>query len=210
MRELITSLGNLISEHGSELLLSVVSFAAGGLWAWLQAWRSWANRAFYDQVNVSLNFVDEGQFEIRTLLERSSGEVFRNREMLRRVLRAARSANKSPLLNVEAEDYWYYLNAVLNVISEKFAEGYVRQEARAASSHTYLLFLTSETETQVRQRKVRAMLVRESLLLDTLNQTPAFKNEFHEIRWETLKTVAREWTESGGKTPRVREISIPL
>ena len=201
---------DFVQKHGSEMLLSVVSLFAGSLLGRLIAWRSWMNRAFHDQLNVSLNFVEGGQLQIRTLLDRSCSEVFRNPEMLRRVLAAARSPEGNPLLDVQDEDYWYYLNAVLNQISARFAEGYIRQETQQAASQTYLLFLTAEGGAPVRQKKVRAMLIRESLLLATLDTEPTFRNEFHRVRWESLRAVAQEWQSSGGKSRRIREISISI
>lgn len=200
---------DFVQRHWSQVLLSGVSLLVGGLVGRLGAWRRFVNRSFFDRVNVTLNFVDQGEFKIRTLLERNSMDVFRNAEMVRNVTRAARNQDIDPLLELPEAEYWYYLNAVLNVISERFAEGYVKREAGLGAEHTYLMFLTSETEGPVRQRKVRAMLVREDLLLSTRSEErPRFKNEFHEHRWNSLKQVADEWVGTDGKTSRVRTISI--
>lgn len=207
---MLETVRNLLADNGFEIAISLVSFLIGGWLGRVQGWRQYARRAFFDRLNVSLNFVDGGQFAIRTLLERSGAEVFRNAHMLRRVMRAAERTTKSPLLDLPADEYWYYLNAVLNAISEQFADGYVRQEAGLTeSTQTYLLFLTSENDRNVRQRKVRAMLVRESLLLSiAADPVPAFKNEFHAARWAALRQVAEEWRSTERKSPRIREIAI--
>jgi len=201
---------NVLRDNGFEIALSVISFAIGGFFGQVQGWRQYARRTFYDRLNVSLNFVADGRFAIRTLLERSGSEVFRNAHMLRRVMRAAERTDVDALLDLPDDEYWYYLNAVLNAISEQFAEGYVRQEAGLSDQvQTYLLFLTSENDPSVRQRKVRAMLIRESLLLDVADgPPPTFRNPFHEARWNTLKMAAVEWRRSEGATPRMREVSI--
>lgn len=200
----------ILADHGFEIALSVVSFALG---SWIGQWRGqreFARRAFFDRVNVSLNYVHEGEFRIRTLTERAGSDVFRNAHMLRRVMRAAqRTTLASPLLDLRESDYWYYLNAVLNLISEQFAEGYVREEAGLSPrGETYLLFLTSETDREVRQRKVRAMVIRESVLVSTLAETPAFRNDFQKARWDSLKSVAEEWRRTNGSTSRIREVAI--
>lgn len=198
-----------VQNHWSQVLLSGFSLLLGGLAGRFFAWRRYANRAFFDRLNVSLNFVDGGQFKIRTLLEQSTSEVFRNAEMVRQVHRAARNQDDEPLLDLPESDYWYFLNAVLNVVSERFAEGYIRREAGVGTEHTYLMFLTSETAGPVRQRKVRAMLIREDLLLKTREEPkPAFKNEFYGHRWDSLRQVADEWVATDGATTRIRAISI--
>lgn len=195
-------------QHWTEVGSSIASLIIGALLGRWRGWLRFARRAFFDRITVSLNFVEDGQLVIRTLIERAGAEVFRNSEMLRIVMRAARNG-KGALLDLPADDYWYYLNSVLNAVSEHFAEGYVRQEAGlGAAPQTYLLFLTCEREGRVRQQKVRAMLIRESLLLQTDSVRPHFHNEFHESRWNTLKTVRDEWVSSGGQTPRIRKISI--
>ncbi len=205
----LETVAGLLKQFGPQIALSLASFVLGGLLGRLQAWRHWSRRAFYDRVTVSLNFVLDGQLQIRTLLERSSVDVFRNAHMLRRVLRAARRGDGTPLLALPDDDYWYYLNAVLNVISEQFAEGHVRQEAGLGpEAQTYLLFLTSERERPMRQQKIRAMLLRESLLSDAATLTPTFRNEFHQGRWHTLREVAREWADSQGRSPRIRRITL--
>lgn len=197
-----------VQRHWSEVLLSGASLLVGWLAGRLLAWRRFYNRTFFDRVNVSLNFVENGHLKIRTLLERSSVDVFRNAEMVRQVTRAARNQDVDPLLELPEGDYWYFLNAVLNVISERFADGYVRREAGIGAEHTYLMFLTSETDGPVRQSKVRCMLIREDLLLQTRTTEPTFKNEFHQHRWNSLRQVADEWVATDGQTKRVRAISI--
>ena len=210
MEQLLTSIQDLVTKYGAEALLSVVSFAVGTLIGRWRAWRRWTERSFFDRVNVSLNFVEGGELKIRTLLEESSVQVFRNAEMVRQVTNAARSG-EGPLLDLPLEDYWYYLNAVLNVVSARFAEGFVRQEAGQAGvvAHKYLLFLTCENDGPVRQRKVRAMLIREELLTAAPTTEPRCLNPFHQARWNTLQAVAEEYASSGGDTPRIRNISLP-
>jgi hypothetical protein len=199
---------NFLQQHWLEAVVSGVSLVLGGLFGRWRAWKRFASRSFHDRVTVSLNFVEDGQFKIRTLLERTSMEVFRNAEMARSISRACGKSGKGPLLPLPEKDYWYYLNAVLNAVSERFAEGFVRQEAGLdVKEQTYLLFLTCENDGPVRQRKVRAMLIRKELLLATAGLTPKFRNEFQEARWNSLRKV-REELASNPETKRIRSISI--
>jgi len=199
-----------LQEHWTEAVASIISLLVGALIGRWRAWKRFADRAFYDRVTVSLNYVEDGHFKIRTLLERSSMELFRNAEMARAVTEACTKKGRGPLLALPENDYWYYLNPVLNAISERFAEGYVRREAgTGATEQTYLLFLTCENEegAAVRQRKVRAMMIREQVLLSTIDITPVFRNEFQKARWETLRKISEELA-TNPETKRIRRVSI--
>ncbi len=199
-----------LQEHWTEALASLVSLFIGGLIGRWRAWKRFADRSFFDRVTVSLNYVENGQFKIRTLLERSALEIFRNAEMTRAVMEACAKKGKGPLLALPDNDYWFYLNPVLNAISERFAEGFVRREAgTGAAEQTYLLFLTCENDdgVMVRQRKVRAMMIREQTLLATIELTPEFRNPFQAARWETLRKVREEWA-TNPDTKRIRKITI--
>lgn len=199
-----------LQEHWTEAVASIVSLFIGGFIGRWRAWKRFADRSFFDRITVSLNYVEEGQFKIRTLLERSALEIYRNAAMARAITDACAKKNSGPLLDLPEKDYWYYLNPVLNAISEHFAEGYVRREAGAgAVEHTYLLFLTCENGegVAVRQRKVRAMLIREQTLLATIDLIPRFRNEFQEARWNTLRQIREEFA-TNPETKRIRKISI--
>jgi hypothetical protein len=206
----MAALITFVQQHWTEAVASIVSLILGGLFGRWRAWKRFSNRAFFDRITVSLNYVEDGKFKIRTLLERSAMEVFRNAEMMRAVMAACGKKGQGPLLALPEKDYWYYLNPVLNVISERFAEGYVRREAGVGGSEqTYLLFLTCENDegVAVRQRKVRAMLIRESVLLSTVDVTPEFRNEFQKARWETLRKVRQELA-TRPETKRIRQVTV--
>ncbi|RFC41778.1 MAG: hypothetical protein DVB23_003321 [Verrucomicrobia bacterium] len=199
-----------LQEHWPEALASVASLFIGSLIGRWRAWKRFADRSFFDRVTVSLNYVAEGRFLIRTLLERSAMEIFRNAEMARAVQQACAKPGKDPLLALPEESYWYYLNPILNAISELFADGFIRSESGAGGTEqTYLLFLTCENEAgaTIRQRKVRVMMIREQTLLDSATLTPIFRNPFQAARWETLRKVREELVTNPG-TPRIRKITV--
>lgn len=191
-----------------EIAKGIATLLVGVLIAQWRGWYGFRGRAFFDRMTVSLNYVHDDRLYVRTLIERNAADVFRNAEMFRTVMNAARKG-KGVLLDLPDADYWYYLNAVLNVVSEHFASGYLSQESGApVVERRYLLFLTCERQEKVRQRKVRAMMVREDLLLATDALLPKFHNEFATARWNTLRAVREEWVRSGGNTPRIREIIL--
>jgi hypothetical protein len=181
------------------------------LWVLVRTQRRWLQRRFFDRVAVSLNYVVNGSFEIRTLQERSCMEVFRNSSVVNLIIAAAKKKNEEAILDLPEKDYWYVLNLVLNTISEQFAVGFVREEAGCNSCPVrYLLFLTGGQDKSMRQNKIRALLIREELLLQTADFKPQFKNEFRGLRWQTLQKVRQEWVDTQGKTKRIREIFLAV
>ena len=178
----------------SALLLTAVGWAIG----YWRAKRNWTRREFLDRLNVSLNTIEGGTLKIRTLAEVEAETVFLNREATRRIVAAAgRTTAADPLLPLPKEDYWYYLNAVLNEVAERFAAGTLRRdlggEVRCA---TYLLCLTCEAAGAARTRKVRAMLVRKDRLTALPTAMPALESPNHAVRWETLHRLAAEYTKN--------------
>lgn len=199
-----------LQEHWTEALASLASLFIGSLIGRWRAWKRFADRSFFDRITVSLNYVEDGEFKIRTLLERSTMEIFRNAEMSRTVQQACARRGPSPFLALPEETYWYYLNPILNAISELFADGFVRHESGlGGQEQTYLLFLTCENDPDaiIRQRKVRVMMIREQTLLDCAALTPSFRNAFQEARWQALRKV-REELVTLPETKRIRRITV--
>ncbi len=182
-----TLLTNL-REHGLKYLYTL---AFGAIAWWLgnrRARARWRKREFGDRLNVSLNIVADGRLLIRTLLEKSCEAVFLNSAAVENVLAASKQTTAAdPLLPLPQDDYWYYLNAVLNEVGEKFAEGQIRRDlGLPVTSGQYLLCLTYESAGQLKTRKVRAMVIRKETLLALPQEAPKFTSEHHITRWETL------------------------
>jgi len=181
------------------------------LWLLIRTQRRWLRRSFFERVSVSLNYVVDGKFRIRTLQEKACVDVFRNGTVVNKIIAAAKKQKGEGILDLPEDEYWYFLNPVLNSISEQFAAGFVREEAGCAcSTQKYLMFLTGGQDESMRQQKIRALLIREELLLKTEEVTPEFRNPFQGLRWQTLQKARREWVDSGGKTKRIREISLAV
>jgi len=200
-----------LQEHWTEAVASIISLLVGGFIGRWRAWKRFADRAFYDRITVSLNYVEDGHFKIRTLLERSSMELFRRHGNGPRRHGSLLEKGPRPALGLAGQGLLGTTSTLSSMRSrERFAEGYIRREAgTGATEQTYLLFLTCENDegAAVCQRKVPAMMIREQVLLSTIDITPQFRNEFQKARWETLRKV-REELATNPETKRIRRVSI--
>ena len=217
--EIVDLLIDRARQHWLELV-SALAFAAVGwvLGNW-RAKRNWRRREFFDRVNFSLTRLDPADdpdrkgavptVRIRTLMETTCESVFLNDAARDAVLAAARRTSPAdPTLPLPERDYWQYLNAVLNELSEMFAEGHLRQDlGYPVRTETYLVSLTSEVAGEIRTRKVRAMVVKKSLLTDLPRTNPLFEHATHKTRWDTLKLLAAEYEQRPWKFLEV-ELSL--
>ena len=113
---------------------------------------------------------------------------------------AQKTTPQDATLPLSKEDYWYYLNSVLNEVAEKFATGVVRRDmGLETKSVPYLICLTNECAGDVRTRKVRAMLIQKSLLGKLPEKCPKLESTSHTTRWETLERLAVEWRKNPWK-----------
>jgi transcriptional regulator with XRE-family HTH domain len=185
MSELLSALWELIKNHWHQILISLVSIFAG---AWIgrrRAKREWARKEFLDRINFSL----------RTLIEKNTHDVFLNKVAAEEIAEAASKTDaKSSLLPVKPENRWYFLNAVLNELSEKFAEGFMLREmglpVRAAQ---FLVCLTYESAGDLKTRKIRVMIIRKDLLTALPADPPNFERPHHKTRWQTLQQLAASY-----------------
>lgn len=210
--QVLPVLSDYIKDHAVKILSGLMLMAFGWWIGFRRAKANWKKREFYDRLNVSLNYIEDGMLMIRTLSEKNCEDVFLNTAAAEAVKQAAKQTTAAdPLLPLPKEDYWYYLNSVLNDLSERFAVGALRKEqGSAVHGEKYLVSLTSETTGEIRMRKVRAMVVRKSLLLNLLTEpatppvvvttlsnstvsTPKFASPNHTTRWHTLLFLAAEY-----------------
>jgi len=193
MQELIAALNDLITDHWAKFLTAGVFTAAGWALARYRANRDWKRREFLGRLNISLNVIDDGVLKIRTLSEKLCTEVFLNKVAVDRLTKAAQLTTKeNPFVPMEREDTWFYLNAVLNEVSEQFAEGLIRRDAGHEVRVTdYVICLTNESDGDIRTRKIRAMVIRKDVLLKLPEETPKFESPNHAIRWRTLQQMQK-------------------
>jgi hypothetical protein len=191
MQQFVEVIGDLISDHWLKILSAVGFSLMGWLVAHWRASRSWHRREFFQRINFSLNSISDDKLLIRTLSEKSCAEIFLNEYAIRQLNKlGAQTTPDDPVVPIPRDDCWYFLNAVLNELSEQFATGLIAREAgKHVVSARYLICLTNECDGDIRTRKLRAMVVRRDLLLHLPEETPTFESPTHAIRWKTLQQL---------------------
>ncbi len=209
MDELIEALQNLIEGNWTKLASGLAMMLLGWWIGKRRALSAWKKKEFLDRLNVSLNSIHEGKLLIRTVLEKSCQEIFLNTVAVDAVLEASRQTTASDsTLPLPKDEYWYYLNSVLNEIAEKFALGAVKRDlGQSVQVASYVICLTCESAGELKTRKVRAMLVQKKLLDQLPAECPKLESPHHTTRWETLKQLAAERTKSPHKFLEI-EIAI--
>lgn len=192
MREILELIFEYLNEHWIKLVVAVFFTGTGWFIGKRRARREWRSREFLGRLNFSLNTIDDGVLKIRTLSEKSCEEVFLNQVAAERATAAAKKTTpEDPTLPLKKDDYWYYLNAVLNEVSEQFAEGLIRRDmGLPVKSEEYVICLTCESAGEIRTRKVRAMVIRKELLTHLPLEKPEFEAKTHATRWTTLLILA--------------------
>lgn len=200
MTELLTALLQFAKENWTRIVPAIVA-AAGSFLAGRAALNRWRRREFLHRLNVSLSFIDGGVLRIRTLLEMDCDDIFLNKSASKQVVKYARKTTVAdPILPVDDEQSWTYLNAVLNEVSERFAEGQIKRDmGLPVSQQSYLLCLTCEKAGPVKTQKIRCMVVRKSLLEKLPEEEPTYERPSHATRWETLHFLAKRYATRPGQ-----------
>ncbi len=195
MAEFLTSLRALATEHGMKLFSAAAFTFVGWLFGRWRAARSWQKREFFNRLNVSLNTIHDGKLLIRTVLEKTCEDVLLNKVAVDRLIKAAQKTTlQNSIIPLSPEDRWFYLNAILNELSETFAEGLIRREAgKPHDAIRFLICLTHEPHGEVRTRKIRAMVIRKESLLNLPKEQPALESPNHSVRWTTLKQLQKSY-----------------
>ena len=195
MQDFLNTVRQIVTEHGIKVLTAAAFTVAGLLIGRWRAAQSWKKREFFDRLNVSLNSLHGGKLLIRTVLEKTCEEILLNKVAVERLIKMAQQTTKDhQLIPIPKEDRWFYLNAVLNELSETFAEGLFRREAgKPHDAVRYLICLTNECDGEVRTRKVRAMVMRKDTLLNLPIEPPTLESPNHAIRWKTLQQMQKAY-----------------
>ncbi len=200
--DLLKSLGDQAHDHALKIVSAFVLMALGWVFGRRRARAEWRNRQFYDLINFSLNLVDDGVLQIRTLAEKRCSDVFLNPAACDVIMAAAkRTTVENPIIPLPAGDVWYYLNDVLNDLSEQFSAGHLARDlGLPVREGTYILALTREADGGIRAQKIRALIIQKQLLArfliaETAEGQPApiraLKPE-HDTRLKTLRLMAAE------------------
>jgi hypothetical protein len=207
LREFLNVVWDTLHDHWTKFATAALIAAISWFLGRRRARAEWGRREFFDRLNISLNAMREGTLTIRTIAEESCLEVFLNPVAVSALINAARHTTpEDPLLELREHDYWYYLNAVLNKVAEKFGEGQIRRDmGLPVTTARYVMCLTSESAGEVRTRKIRAMLIQKSLFLNLPAEEPKYESATHATRWKTLKYLAVQFQ----RTPyKFREVEI--
>ncbi len=192
MQDLIELFFDMFHDHWVKVAIGLGMLIVGTVIGWWRARNRWLRKEFFDRINFSLNSIVDGKLLIRTLMEKSCAEVFLNQIAVSQLLLAAkRTTEKDPIIPLEKQDYWFFLNSVLNEVSEKFAQGFMMRDVGAPTRvRKYVLCLTNECDGDVRTRKIRVMLLQQQLLENLPEETPELESPNHLTRWRTLKLLA--------------------
>ncbi len=193
MQGFIDAINDLITDHWTKFVTAAGFTLLGWLVARYRAQREWTRREFFNRLNISLTSVVDGTLRIRTLSEKECTEIFLNKVAVDRLISIAQQTTKeNPVIPISKEDSWFYLNSVLNELSEQFAEGLMKREAgRPVDAIRCLICLTNECDGDIKTRKIRAMVVRKDLLLNLPETQPALESPNHAIRWRTLQQMQK-------------------
>lgn len=195
---IVTHAVDALKEHAVKIVVGFLLMVIGWYFGKWRAQAHWKKQEFLDRLNISLNTIDSGVLKIRTLSEKRCEEVFLNQVAADTVQKLAqRTRGNDPILPIAKDDVWYYLNAVLNDLSEQFAVGALKRDmGTPVSAAIYLVVLTCESAGDMRTRKVRAMVVKKSLLTNLPPTPPKFEFDRHHTRWETLQFMAAEYAKN--------------
>lgn len=209
LEQLVQTILDAIRDHAVKLITGLVFMGLGWYLGNRRASAAWKKQEFLDRLNVSLNTIQGGTLKIRTLSEKRCDEVFLNSAASETVKKLARqTTGADPMLPIPKDEVWFYLNSVLNDLSEQFAAAYLKHDMGGpVQSARYLIALTCESEGEMKTRKIRAMVIQKSLLLNLPQETPNFESPRHSTRWKTLQSMAAEYA----KNPhRFKEVELAV
>lgn len=195
MNDFLSAVSDYLHDHWIKFVTAGGFMAVGWVLGKRRARSEWRKKEFLSRLNISLNVLRDGKLMIRTIIEKSCDEIFLNSVAVDTVMTAARKTTPDdPILPLPEKEYWYYLNAVLNEVSEKFALGQMKRDVgQPVEKCLYLLCLTCECSGEMKTRKVRAMLVRKATLENLPAEQPQLESPTHATRFKTLHQLAAAW-----------------
>ena len=195
MDELLQTVWKNLNDKIVGVLIAAVFAICGWYWGKRKAEAKWQRREFFDRLNVSLNMLRDGTLQIRTILEKGCEEVFLNSAATETIISLSRQTTpQDSIIPLPKEEYWFYLNAVLNEVAEKFSVGQIKRDlGLPVTGERYVICLTNEKSGEMKTRKLRAMLIQQKLLTQLPTEPPKLESPHHATRWQTLNQLAAEY-----------------
>jgi hypothetical protein len=189
---------DFLRNHWTKWLWTVLLMVVTWFVAKWRARSQWRKKEFLGRLNVSLNMLRDGKLLIRTVIEKSLQEVLLNSVAVATVSNAAKHTTEAnPILPLPKEDTWYILNSVLNEVAERFSLGEIRRDmGLPVATERYLICLTRERAGEMKTQKIRAMLIKKSLLLNLPTEAPQLESPTHITRFKTLQSMAQTYSKS--------------
>jgi hypothetical protein len=205
-----------------ELALLIATWSAIGIVS-IRRRIEWRQRRFTQQVNFSLTIPVERDGSqtllLRTLLEEGAANVWLNEFGVSRVLKAARlTTREMPFLRItQSNDRDLVMNAVLNVLSERFSDAFVaRAVGLSIKTDIFLFGLTWERYGEMKTQKLRVILIKRTDLQSLFeegfgNPEIGVVEESHRPRIETLRCMFELSTSSNHEErDMIREVELGI
>lgn len=210
IEQLLHTLTDYVKDHAVKLMTGLILMALGWYIGRRRAAADWKKQEFLDRMNLSLNSIGDGTLKIRTLSEKRCEEVFLNSTAADAIQKFAKKTTPAdPILPIPIDEYWFYLNSVLNELSEQFAPGLLKRDlGGSVSTARYVIALTCEAAGEMKTRKIRAMVIQKALLQNLPTETPKLESPSHITRWETLQFLAAELARNPNRFMEM-ELSVP-
>ena len=206
----LDTLRDYLNDHAVKLMSGLALMGLGWYFGRRRARADWKKQEFLDRLNLSLNTLEKGTLKIRTLSEKRCEEVFLNAVAADTVQKLAKQTTAAdPILPLPAGEGWFYLNSVLNDLAEQFALGQLKRDmGGTVTSAIYVMTLTCETAGDLKTRKIRAMVIKKSLLTQLPAEVPQLESPHHITRWQTLQFLSAEFARDPSRFIEI-ELSVP-
>lgn len=198
-----------------ELALLLISWGVFGV-LWTRKRIDWQHKRFSNQVNFSLNLIEEknkqSYLHIRTLFEDDALNVWLNEHGVAVVRKAAaKTTLEDPFIRISDQtERDAIMTGLLNVLSEKYSEAFIaRSLGLQVHTDTFLFGLTWERYGEMKTEKLRAIVVRKNILERMQGTDIKTLEASHKPRLHTLKTMYRLWCSSNpNDIETIREVEL--
>jgi hypothetical protein len=175
------------------LIVTWVGFAV----VYIKRRAAWQRKQFLNQVNFSLNYLSNDTLAMRTLVENKAQDVWLNEYGVNKVFAAAQKTTvENPFIVMDDQTDQDFINrAVLNVLSEKFADAFLATALGAPVKQADFCFaITFERYTEIRTLKLRVLIIEEAVLARLFGpegtaEKLQLTTVFYKARMQTLKAM---------------------